>query len=103
MRSWRGRRSFGGARHSVGQFAVHFTGRIAYRTTIRRCFSGEKKSTIARNGGEKEPAYRDLLREAGPQEIYLSPPAGARIFGSVVVGEGDVRELRAAFAGFDRQ
>src|SRR5215216_584359 len=87
-----------------GNSPVHFTGRIAYRTTYPAVrLGGEKIDDCTKWWGEDRHIVIYYVKP-DRSEIYLvtsQPEPEFRI--ESWSAKGDVRELRSAFAGFDRQ
>jgi salicylate hydroxylase/6-hydroxynicotinate 3-monooxygenase len=87
-----------------GVSPVNFTGRIAYRTTYpATLFGGEKIDDCTKWWGEDRHIVIYYVKP-DRSEIYLvtsQPEPEFRI--ESWSAKGDVRELRKAFAGFDRQ
>jgi salicylate hydroxylase/6-hydroxynicotinate 3-monooxygenase len=87
-----------------GTSPVHFTGRIAYRTTYPAALlDGQKIDDCTKWWGEDRHIVIYYVKP-DRSEIYLvtsQPEPEFRI--ESWSAKGDVRELRSAFAGFDRQ
>jgi 6-hydroxynicotinate 3-monooxygenase len=86
-----------------GESPVHFTGRIAYRTTYPAALLGEKIDDCTKWWGEDRHIVIYYVKP-DRSEIYLvtsQPDPEFRI--ESWSAKGDVRELRASFEGFDRQ
>ncbi len=87
-----------------GSSPVHFTGRIAYRTTYPAALLGGEKIDDCTKWWGKDRHIVIYYVKPDRSEIYLvtsQPEPDFRI--ESWSAKGDVRELRAAFAGFDRQ
>jgi salicylate hydroxylase/6-hydroxynicotinate 3-monooxygenase len=87
-----------------GTSPVHFTGRIAYRTTYPAALlDGQKIDDCTKWWGDDRHIVIYYVKP-DRSEIYLvtsQPEPEFRI--ESWSAKGDVRELRSAFAGFDRQ
>jgi 6-hydroxynicotinate 3-monooxygenase len=87
-----------------GTSPVHFTGRIAYRTTYPAALlDGQRIDDCTKWWGEDRHIVIYYVKP-DRSEIYLvtsQPEPEFRI--ESWSAKGDVRELRSAFAGFDRQ
>ena len=88
-----------------GASPVNFTGRVAYRTTYPGRTAGRREDRRLHQMVGRGPPHRHLLRQAGPRrDLSRHQPARSRSFASNSwSAKGDVRELREAFEGFDRQ
>jgi 6-hydroxynicotinate 3-monooxygenase len=87
-----------------GASEVNFTGRIAYRTTYPAALlDGEKIDDCTKWWGEDRHIVIYYVKPDRSEVYFVTsqPEPGFRI--ESWSAKGDVRELRAAFAGFDRQ
>jgi 6-hydroxynicotinate 3-monooxygenase len=87
-----------------GASGVNFTGRIAYRTTYPAALlDGEKIDDCTKWWGEDRHIVIYYVKPDRSEVYFVTsqPEPGFRI--ESWSAKGDVRELRAAFAGFDRQ
>jgi 6-hydroxynicotinate 3-monooxygenase len=87
-----------------GASEVNFTGRIAYRTTYPAALlDGEKIDDCTKWWGEDRHIVIYYVKPDRSEVYFVTsqPEPGFRI--ESWSAKGDVRQLRAAFAGFDRQ
>ncbi len=87
-----------------GTSPVNFTGRIAYRTTYPAALLGGKKIDDCTKWWGEDRHIVIYYVKPDRSEVYFvtsQPEPGFRI--ESWSAKGDVGELRAAFAGFDRQ
>jgi len=87
-----------------GASPVNFTGRIAYRTTYPAALLGDERIDDCTKWWGKDRHIVIYYVKPDRSEIYFvtsQPEPEFRI--ESWSAKGDVRELRAAFAGFDRQ